>query len=112
MPSRFEPCGLNQMYSQRYGTLPIVRATGGLDDTVENYEPATGEGTGFKLWDLNVDSLVATVRWAVQTYRESPADFRAMQQRAMRKRFGWDVAARRYGQVYDWAVRARRTSLV
>jgi starch synthase len=107
MPSRFEPCGLNQMYSQRYGTLPIVRATGGLDDTVDNFDPVTGAGTGFKLWDLNVDSLVATVRWAVETYRERPAQFRTMQSRAMRKRFGWDVAARRYAQVYDWAVRAR-----
>lgn len=108
MPSRFEPCGLNQMYSQRYGTLPIVRATGGLDDTVENYDPATGEGTGFKLWDLNVESLVATVRWAVDTYRQRPNHVRAMQKRAMRKRFGWDLAARRYAQVYEWAVQARR----
>jgi starch synthase len=108
MPSRFEPCGLNQMYSQRYGTLPIVRATGGLHDTVENYDEATGQGTGFKLWDLNPDSLVATVRWAVQTYRERPAAFRAMQRRAMRKHSGWDVAAQKYSDVYDWAVRARR----
>jgi starch synthase len=108
MPSRFEPCGLNQMYSQRYGTLPIVRATGGLDDTVENYEPATGEGTGFKLWDLSPESLVATVRWAVDTYRSRPAHFRAMQLRAMKKRFGWDVAAAKYEQVYGWAVAARR----
>jgi starch synthase len=108
MPSRFEPCGLNQMYSQRYGTLPIVRATGGLDDTVENYDAVTGEGTGFKLWDLNVESLVATVRWAVATYRERPHHFRAMQQRAMGKHFGWDGAAKRYAQVYEWALRARR----
>ena len=106
MPSRFEPCGLNQMYSQRYGTLPIVRATGGLDDTVENYDPATGEGTGFKLWDLSADSLVATVRWAVETYRERGEHFRAMQVRAMRKRFGWDGARRHYGEVYRWAVAA------
>jgi starch synthase len=108
MPSRFEPCGLNQMYSQRYGTLPIVRATGGLDDTVEQYDAATGEGTGFKLWDLDPDSLVATVRWAVQTYRERPDHFRAMQRRAMQKHFGWDEAARHYGDVYRWAVGARR----
>jgi starch synthase len=107
MPSRFEPCGLNQMYSQRYGTLPIVRATGGLDDTVENYDAATGSGTGFKLWDLNVDSLVATVHWAVETYRERPDHFRTMQGRAMRKRFGWDLAAKRYAEVYDWAVADR-----
>jgi starch synthase len=108
MPSRFEPCGLNQMYSQRYGTLPIVRATGGLDDTVDNYDPATGEGTGFKLWDLNVESLVATVQWAVETHRERPEHYRAMQRRAMRKRFGWDLAAKRYEQVYEWALLARR----
>lgn len=108
MPSRFEPCGLNQMYSQRYGTLPIVRATGGLDDTVESYVPETGEGTGFKLYDLGVDSLVATVGWAVDTYRNRPEHFRAMQVRAMGKRFGWDEAARRYSDVYRWAVAQRR----
>jgi starch synthase len=108
MPSRFEPCGLNQMYSQRYGTLPIVRSTGGLADTVENYDPATGAGTGFKFWDLNVESLVATVKWAVETYHDRPADFRAMQRRAMQKPFGWDIAARKYAQVYEWAVEARR----
>jgi starch synthase len=108
MPSRFEPCGLNQMYSQRYGTLPVVRATGGLDDTVDNYDSATGAGSGFKFWDLNVDALVATVGWAVETYRNRPEDFIAMQRRAMGKRFGWEVAAARYEQVYRWAVAARR----
>jgi starch synthase len=95
------------MYSQRYGTLPIVRATGGLDDTVDNYEADTGRGTGFKLWDLNVDSLVATVRWAVETYRERPGHFRTMQRRAMSRRFGWEVAAARYEQVYRWAIADR-----
>jgi starch synthase len=108
MPSRFEPCGLNQMYSQRYGTLPIVRATGGLVDTVQNYDPSTGDGTGFMLWDLTVDSLVATVKWAVDTYRSRPDHFRAMQVRSMRKRLGWDVAASAYSQVYGWAVGKKR----
>jgi starch synthase len=108
MPSRFEPCGLNQMYSQRYGTLPIVRATGGLDDTVDNYDAATGEGTGFKLWHLSADALVGTVGWAVETYGERPDHFRAMQRRAMSRHFGWDEAARRYADVYDWALAARR----
>jgi starch synthase len=110
MPSRFEPCGLNQMYSQRYGTLPVVRATGGLDDTVDNYDPRTGEGTGFKLWDLSSDSLVATVRWAIETYRQRPEHFRAMQRRAMLRKFGWDVAAPQYAQVYEWALADRRAS--
>lgn len=107
MPSRFEPCGLNQMYSQRYGTLPIVRATGGLDDTVESFDEATGEGTGFKLQDLYVDALVSTVAWAVETYRTKGAAFRAMQRRAMRKSFGWGVAATRYAEVYEWAIAKR-----
>jgi starch synthase len=106
MPSRFEPCGLNQMYSQRYGTLPIVRATGGLVDTVESYDAATGEGTGFVLDDLDVDSLVATTAWAIATYRDAHA-FRAMQRRAMKKHFGWNEAAARYADVYEWAI-ARR----
>jgi starch synthase len=109
MPSRFEPCGLNQMYSQRYGTLPIVRATGGLDDTVANYDAVTGTGTGFKLWHLDTDSLVATVAWAAQVYREEPEAFRAMQRRAMKKRFGWELAAERYAEVYGWAVTERRS---
>ncbi len=108
MPSRFEPCGLNQMYSQRYGTLPIVRATGGLDDTVEQCDERTGEGTGFKLWDLTPDSLAATVAWAARVYRENPVLFRAMQGRAMRKDFGWQNAARRYTDVYEWALERRR----
>jgi len=108
MPSRFEPCGLNQMYSQRYGTLPIVRATGGLDDTVENYDASSGAGSGFKLRDLSVDALVGTVRWAVDTYRNRPEDFVAMQRRAMRKHFGWDEAAAKYGALYGWAVEQRR----
>jgi starch synthase len=108
MPSRFEPCGLNQLYSQRYGTLPIVRATGGLDDTVENYDARTGAGTGFKMWDLNVTSLVETVRWAAGTYRTQPAHFRAMQVRAMEKKLGWDVAAKKYADVYEWAVTRKR----
>ncbi|HLK40451.1 MAG TPA: glycogen synthase GlgA [Polyangiaceae bacterium] len=107
MPSRFEPCGLNQMYSQRYGTLPIVRATGGLDDTVVNSDEAAGAGTGFKLWDLTPDSLVATVRWAVETYRFRRQHFASMQRRAMRTRFGWEIAAQRYADVYGWAVAAR-----
>ena len=108
MPSRFEPCGLNQMYSQRYGTLPIVRATGGLDDTVDNFVEETGEGTGFKFHNLHPQALVETVRWAVQTYRKRPDLFRAMQVRAMKKNFGWKLAAEKYVEVYRWALERRR----
>jgi starch synthase len=108
MPSRFEPCGLNQLYSQRYGTPPIVRATGGLDDTVINYDTVSGEGTGFKFHDLSPDALVETTRWALETYRERKDHFRAMQVRCMQKRMGWDLAADQYGEVYRWAIERRR----
>ena len=76
MPSRFEPCGLNQMYSLRYGTLPIVRATGGLVDTVQNYDEATGDGTGFIFHDLNPDALANTIGWALSTWFDRPAHSR------------------------------------
>ena len=108
MPSRFEPCGLNQMYSMRYGTLPLVRATGGLDDTVQQCDERTGVGTGFKLNDLSVSSLVETARWAVRVWRENRPHFRTMQYRAMRQDFGWERAAKRYGEVYRWALERRR----
>src|SRR6202035_2659569 len=70
MPSRYEPCGLNQIYSLRYGTVPIVRATGGLDDTIENFDPSTQQGTGFKFDAYTGQALVDTVRAAIRTYRD------------------------------------------
>jgi starch synthase len=111
MPSRFEPCGLNQMYSQRYGTIPIVRATGGLEDTVEQCDPVERTGTGFKLVDLTEESLLDTIRRAVSVYREDPELLGAMQLRGMRREFGWRVAAKRYEEVYRWAT-ARKGSTV
>jgi starch synthase len=108
MPSRYEPCGLNQMYSLRYGTLPIVRAVGGLEDTVVNCDPATGRGTGFKFHDLDGNALWNTVRWAVQIYRSQPDLIFHMRQRAMSLRLGWDQAAGIYEKLYHLAV-ARRT---
>jgi starch synthase len=107
MPSRFEPCGLNQMYSMRYGTLPIVRAVGGLDDTVENCDEKTGVGTGFKLWDLSRKTLVDTVKWAQAVFAKREV-FRKMQVRAMQKDFGWNKAAQSYADVYGWAVQKKR----
>ncbi len=107
MPSRYEPCGLNQMYSLRYGTLPIVRATGGLDDTVANYNPATGEGTGFKFWDLNPASLEGTVSWAVDTFRQNPEHFSAMRGRALLLDFSWKQVAMKYMDMYDRAIALR-----
>ena len=104
MPSRYEPCGLNQMYSMRYGALPIVRASGGLDDTVDNYDETTGRGTGFKLDDLNPSSLFDVIGWAVSTWYNRPGDIKKMRARGMRKDFSWDGAADRYETVYRTAM--------
>jgi starch synthase len=108
MPSRFEPCGLNQMYSLRYGTLPIVRATGGLVDTVQNYDEATGEGTGFMFNDLSVGALADTIGWSLSTYFNHPKHITAMRKRAMAQDFSWERAAAEYEQLYLEAYQRRR----
>ena len=105
MPSRFEPCGLNQMYSLRYGTVPIVRAVGGLDDTVEDYDSETGRGTGFKFRDYMPAALVHAVGRAVELYGNAPA-WKKVQQAGMKEDHSWDVSAREYVKVYRAATRA------
>jgi starch synthase len=102
MPSRYEPCGLNQLYSQRYGTLPVVRAAGGLDDTVEH------DRTGFKFEVLDADELAQSVATAVYTYHERPEHFRMMQYHSMTKPMGWGHAATQYEALYRMAVARRR----
>ena len=106
MPSRYEPCGLNQIYSLRYGTPPVVRATGGLEDTVQNYDPRTKQGTGFKFEEYNGQALLECVRTAVRTYRDQGA-WRALQTNAMAKDFSWKVSAASYAAVYEAAKRSR-----
>ncbi len=108
MPSLYEPCGLNQMYSLRYGSLPIVRATGGLNDTVENYDEATGAGTGFKFLQPTPQALYNTIGWAVSTWFDRPRHLKQLRHQAMSKRFAWDDAARRYVEVYRRALVNRR----
>jgi starch synthase len=108
MPSRFEPCGLNQMYSLRYGTLPIVRSTGGLADTVQNYVEATGGGTGFVFGDLTPDALANTVGWSLSTYHDRPAHILQMRRRAMEQDFSWERAAGDYQRLYLDAYERRR----
>jgi starch synthase len=108
MPSRFEPCGLGQLYAKRYGTLPIVRATGGLVDTVTNYDEASGSGTGFVFHDLDPGSLADTIGWAVSTWYDRPAHIEVMRRRAMREDHSWDQAAREYVRLYLAAYARRR----
>jgi starch synthase len=107
MPSRFEPCGLNQMYSLRYGTLPIVHATGGLADTVSNFDESTGEGTGFVIYRLDARSLADTVGWALSTYFNRVRYLEAMRRRGMALDFSWTRAAERYEALYREAYRRR-----
>lgn len=108
MPSRFEPCGLNQLYSLRYGTLPIVRGTGGLVDTVSQYDEPVGGGTGFILWDLTPDSLANIIGWAVSTYYDRPQHIDQMRRRAMAQDFSWQRTAAEYHSLYLRAYERRR----
>ena len=102
MPSRFEPCGLNQMYSLRYGTVPVVRATGGLYDTVRNFDRASGTGTGFTFEDYSPQALLDTLRWALSLY-ENKRVWRRIQAAGMRQDFSWDASAQQYVGVYTRA---------
>ncbi|MDA3863130.1 MAG: glycogen synthase GlgA [Deltaproteobacteria bacterium] len=111
MPSRYEPCGLNQIYSLRYGTLPIVRATGGLADTVSNYDEATETGTGFKFWDLSGHAILGVTKWALDIYKYKPASFQKMQIRAMEQNTGWQKAASEYEELYNKAIWQRTSSV-
>ena len=106
MPSRYEPCGLNQMCAMRYGTVPVVRATGGLDDTVDEWTAETGTGTGFKFADATSGALVAAVDRASGVFADREQWTRVMRN-GMAKDFNWADAAREYGQVYEEAARHR-----
>jgi len=99
MPSWYEPCGLNQMYSLRYATIPIVRATGGLEDTVVDADEFPDRGTGFKFREYQAEPLVDAVERALEAFR-SPDRWRQIQQNAMKPDFSWDVSAREYVKVY------------
>ena len=104
MPSRYEPCGLNQMYSMLYGTLPIVRRTGGLADTVEQYNEFSGDGTGFLFDSLTPGAIYDTVGWATYAYYNKKDHIKQMQVRGMTKDFSWDKSADGYLNVYSEAL--------
>lgn len=103
MPSRFEPCGLNQMYSLRYGTVPIVRAVGGLADTVVNWTPRRRQATGIVFDDYTPEALLDALNRALSLYRR-PDVWRAMQLAGMQRDYSWDHSAREYVKVYDRAI--------
>jgi starch synthase len=99
MPSRYEPCGLNQIYSLAYGTIPLVRATGGLDDTVQPFDPAAGTGNGFKFAEATGEALLSAVRQALDLYRRSD-QWRRLIQNAMACDFSWGRSAKEYEALY------------
>jgi starch synthase len=108
MPSRAEPCGLTQMYSMRYGTPPVARATGGLVDTVTQYtEGREDDATGFLFQDATAPALYHTIGWACATYYDRPAELLALQRHGMARDFSWKASAERYVEVYRWAIAAR-----
>ena len=105
MPSRFEPCGLGQLISLRYGTVPVVRSTGGLADTVADYQTATGRGTGVVFRGYDATALAVALGRALELYRQ-PDRWRAIQLQGMRQDVSWSASARRYVEAYEDAVRA------
>jgi starch synthase len=100
MPSRFEPCGLNQMYSLKYGTVPIVRAVGGLDDTIENFNRATTTGNGFKFYEYQADKLLEKIYEALMVYTDKDL-WRTLMLNGMRADYSWTVSAHQYVHLYE-----------
>ena len=103
MPSRFEPCGLTQMYSLRYGTVPIVRATGGLIDTVEPYDPATGAGTGFRFDHADGTGMMWAIDQALALWKNRPA-WQKLMRNGMARDFSWGRSAGQYVELYRRAM--------
>ncbi len=113
MPSHFEPCGMGQMIAMRYGALPLVRETGGLADTVINYDDGDADvGTGFVFEWQEAQAVEGTLHWALDVYRDRQNAWRRMQKRGMSSDFSWDKSARQYIQLYDMALeRAQARSI-
>ena len=105
MPSKFEPCGLSQLIALRYGSLPIVRETGGLRDTVLSYNEYNGEGNGFSFFNYNAHDMLHVVERAVHYYREEPETWARLVRRAMGGKYGWDQSAKTYLALYESLLR-------
>ena len=105
MPSLYEPCGLNQMYSMSYGTLPIVRAIGGLKDTVVPYNPKNAQGTGFVFQNPNEHELLETLQLTVDTWYQKPDHILKMRKQAMKSKFEWKKSAKQYEIMYHNALK-------
>jgi starch synthase len=106
MPSLFEPCGLSQLISMRYGTIPVVRETGGLVDTVLPYNQYDGTGTGFSFANINAHEFLFTTKYACEVYRETPEAWQEMVVRAMSGDYSWSRSAQKYADLYEDLIRA------
>lgn len=104
MPSLFEPCGLSQLMSLRYGTVPIVRETGGLKDTVEPYNEYESTGTGFSFVNYNAHEMLGTIRYAERIYYDKKREWNKIVDRAMAADFSWNRSALKYQEMYDWLI--------
>lgn len=104
MPSLFEPCGLSQLMALRYGTVPMVRETGGLKDTVEPYNEFEGTGTGFSFANYNAHEMLDTIRYAKYVYYNKKREWNKIIDRAMAKDFSWNTSAKKYQELYDWLI--------
>ena len=100
MPSKYEPCGLNQMYSLRYGTVPIVRSTGGLADTVTEYNPENRRGNGFVFTDYDVEQFKAAIDRALLMWPDETASGSGLMLNGMQQEFSWNQSARKYLEAY------------
>jgi starch synthase len=109
MPSRYEPCGLSQIYSLKYGTVPIVRATGGLDDTIEAWNPVAEKGTGFKFTSYSGAALLASMKEALQAFQDK-AKWKKLMINGMSKDFSWAASAREYARLYERLAASRSAS--
>jgi starch synthase len=107
MPSRYEPCGLNQIYSMKYGTVPVVHATGGLEDTVEEWDAATGIGTGFKFEEQTPTAFQAALERALRVFRSDKASWTKIMRNGMAEKYSWDKPAAEYVEVYRQVARRR-----
>jgi starch synthase len=106
MPSLYEPCGLNQIYSLKYGTVPVVRATGGLDDTIEEWDPKQGTGTGFKFKGMRAEGLRDAIDRALAAF-EDKEGWKKLMLNGMARNYSWEQPAREYAAVYEEAARKR-----
>ena len=106
MPSRYEPGGLNQIYSLKYGTVPIVRATGGLEDTIEEWNAEAGTGTGFKFYGYDPKDLLKAIDRALTAFLDKDS-WQKLMRNGMAKDYGWEKSAREYVEVYEEVLRRR-----